>query len=93
VLDGASNAPGLVSGSEAHEPIVPDPPGVGLLLAGGAVVRCTPADDGALDDGATGVAGLAGAAKDLHVHVHAALLAVRILVVAKASTAALDTQA
>ena len=42
--------------------------------------------------GAAVVAGLAGAPEDLDVHVHAAGLAVRVLVVAEAGAAALDTE-
>src|SRR3990172_9831726 len=55
-------------------------------------VGAAAADLDALDGRAAGVAGLAGAAEDLDVHLHAALFAARVLVVAERGAAALDAE-
>src|SRR5690606_34309172 len=56
-----------------------------------AVVGRAAADGGALDDGAAGVAGFAGAAEDLDVHVLLALVALAIDVVFEAGATVFDS--
>src|SRR3990172_788925 len=63
-----------------------------LALTFRTEVGAAAADLDALDGRATGVAGLAGAAEDLDVHLHAAGAAVRVLVVAEGGAAALDAE-